>query len=110
MQNTRLYYLVDQAGVNLERWFQNPWRRTSVLLLSLFIGFFLGITIASIAGQAGRWDPILAAAVLLGVEAVSWLSYRQTSQKPRSLLLLLLNAMKIGISYSLFVEAFKLAS
>lgn len=40
MQRTRLSTLVDTAGGRLEQFFTNPWRRLSLLLISLLLGIF----------------------------------------------------------------------
>ena len=117
MQNTRLNNLVNLVLTQLSQWFANPWRYFSVILISLLLGVFLGSAIPTTAGQAADWD-ILAAGILLSfTEGVSWLVYgrkRQlisTESVPRkSLLVQMVNALKIGLTYSMFVEAFKIGS
>src|SRR4028119_1906665 len=119
MQNTRLNNLVDVVLLQLRRWFINPWRRVSLVLISLLLGVFLGSAIPTTAGQAANWDVLAAGILLLFTEAVSRFVYgranRQRSQSPdgvprRSLLAEVINALKIGLTYSMFVEAFKIGS
>ncbi len=110
MQNTRLNSLVDIVTTRLNRWLTNPWRRLSLQVIGLLFGFFLGSAISTIAGQAAKWDVVAAAAVVVTTEVVNWLVYRRSETMARSLVLDSINAIKIGIIYSLFLEAFKLGS
>ena len=109
MQNTRLNRLVDRTTDRLGGWLQNPWRRTSVLIISLLLGNYLGPTLSLVSGQRGQLDVVIAALLTAFIEVVNRVVYRRRAE-PRSLLLDCLNALKIGLTYSLFVDAFKLGS
>lgn len=110
MQNTRISTLVDNIVDGLGSFFLNPWRRFSLLLISLLLGNFLGIAISSISGQKADLD-IVASAILVAItETISRFAYSIPSTTARSLPVQVLNALKLGLTYSLFVEAFKLAS
>jgi O-antigen/teichoic acid export membrane protein len=110
MQNTRLNSLLDAITAALRRWFFNPWRRLSLLAISLLLGFFLGSAISTVAGQAADWD-IYGAALLVALsEVVDRLYYSRIWKRQRGLWLEALNALKIGLTYSLFLEGFKLGS
>lgn len=111
MQNTRLNRLFDIFLARLGQWLQNPWRRISVLVISLLFGTFLGIAISTIAGQEASWDISVAFILLLSTELISVLAYRQRPRNsPKALWIESLNALKIGLSYSLFLLAFLLGS
>ncbi len=110
MQNTRINRLIDVLGDRFGGWLSNPWRRISLLLISLLFGTFLGTAISTIAGQSADWDIIAAALLVLWTELVSLLLYRWRRQGTRYLWVELLQALKIGVTYNLFVEAFKLGS
>ncbi|MEM9904801.1 MAG: DUF565 domain-containing protein [Cyanobacteria bacterium P01_D01_bin.44] len=112
MQRTRLSMLVNQTGQRLSQWVFNPWRRLSLVAISLLFGNFFGSAIAATAGQAAKWDIIIAALLLAIVELISWLFYRGRSAEmvQRPIVTDLLHAFKLGMTYSLFVEAFKLGS
>ena len=120
MQRTRLNTLISSTTKRFTRWVFNPWRRLSLVIISLLFGYFFAIVISSVTGQTADLDVVLSAIVLLFVELASWLVYGGQRQRPdlsaaepnsqRPLLLETLNAFKIGLTYSLFVEAFKLAS
>jgi hypothetical protein len=72
----------------------------------------VGAAVATTAGQDAQWDVVGAALLLLFTELISRFVYgkKVTSSSPRSLGLEILNCFKLGIVYSLFLEAFKLGS
>lgn len=110
MQNTRLNRLVDLATGQLGRWLRNPWRRLSVQIICLLFGFFLGSALSTAAGQRAELDIVVAAILAALTELVSWLAFVRRANTPRPLWVDFLNTIKIGLIYSLFVEAFKLGS
>jgi Protein of unknown function (DUF565) len=110
MQNTRLTRLFDVMLDRLGGWLRNPWRRLSLLAISVLLGNFLGPAISTIVGQQAQLDVVVAAILLSGTEFISWWVYRQRGDRPRSLLLAIPNAIKIGLVYSLFLESLKLGS
>ncbi|MGK7888949.1 MAG: DUF565 domain-containing protein [Leptolyngbyaceae cyanobacterium] len=135
MQNTRLTLLFDIVIRQFTQWIRNPWRRISVLIVGVLFGFFASTVIATVTGQTADLDVLMALFLLLGCEFVSWLVYRRRSSSSlistvRSpspiqlssvsspptpspagpIVLQIANAVKIGLVYGLFVEAFKLGS
>ncbi len=110
MQNTRINRLIDVLGERFGSWLSNPWRRISLLVISLLFGNFLGTAISTIAGQSADWDIIVAGLLVLLTELLNRLVYGGSQPTTRSLWVEMLNALKIGLTYNLFVEAFKLGS
>lgn len=117
MQRTRLNTLVDITGDRLELLFSNPWRRISLSLISILMGFFMGSAIATTAGQDAVWDIPAAAVVFTFTELISRFVYGRRKRQPtdslsvrRSLFVDVINLFKVGLTYSLFLEAFKLGS
>ncbi|MGB3493816.1 MAG: DUF565 domain-containing protein [Elainellaceae cyanobacterium] len=118
MQNTRLTILVGRSLDQLTLWLNNPWRRLSIIVIGLLIGNFAATVVSTTAGQSADND-ILISLLLLGfTELTSWFVYGtrrlaiETNRPPRQKLLgiELLNSVKIGLVFGLFVEAFKLGS
>ncbi len=121
MQNTRLNTLIDRTTRKFTQWAQNPWRRLSLIIISLLFGNFLASAIATTTGQTADLD-ITVSAILLGItEFISWVVYsndasrRQAANIPvgviqRPLWIAIINSLKLGLIYGLFVEAFKLGS
>jgi hypothetical protein len=116
MQRTRISTLVESLGNQFNRWLLNPWRRWSLVLLSLFSGNFFGIAIAAVAGQAAEQDIGVSAVLVLVAELISRLVYGrrwrspENRDLPRPLWVDCLNTFKVGTMYALCVEAFKLGS
>ena len=80
--------------------------------MGLLFGFFVGAAVSTTAGQDAQWDVVGAALLLLFTELTSRFVYAKkvNSSNPRSLWMEILNCFKMGIIYSLFLEAFKLGS
>lgn len=113
MQDTRLSTLVDRISGRFVVFLRNPWRRTSLLIIGLLGGNFLATTVSTVAGQRADLDVTVALILVLFVEIVSVLVYRsdrRRADEQRSLLLEVLNSIKLGLIYGLFVDAFKLGS
>jgi ACR3 family arsenite efflux pump ArsB len=112
MQQTRLNTLLILLFEKLGEFFTNPWRRLSLIVISLLFGFFFASAISTILGQQARLDVTGAFLILVFCEVVSILVYGRApdNQKRRSLFWSCLNYFKIGIIYGLFLEAFKLGS
>jgi Protein of unknown function (DUF565) len=110
MQNTRLSMLITTISRNTEAWFLNPWRRISLIIINLLLGFFLGAAISTGAGQRAEWDITAAGILVFFTEICSRIFYSRGLLAKRSLWVESLNCLKIGIIYSLFLEAFKLGS
>lgn len=114
MQQTRLNTLINTAGAQLELLFNNPWRRVSLNLIGLLLGFFMASAIVSSAGQDAVWDTTGAGVVIIFVEILNRSIYgrnnKSSASMRRSLLVDVLNKFKIGLTYGLFLEAFKMNS
>ncbi len=117
MQRTRLSLLFDELGDQLSLWLINPWRRVSLVIISLLGGYFAAVALSAIAGQAAIQDVTVSLFLVLGFEAVSWLVYSRrwrdpalVRKVPKPLWLDCLNSIKLGGIYALVVEAFKLGS
>jgi Na+-transporting NADH:ubiquinone oxidoreductase subunit NqrB len=121
MQNTRLSTLIDRISQQFIQWAENPWRRSSLIIISLLFGNFLATAIASSTGQRTDLDILVSLIILVVTELISWLTYgtalgRRQAGKYNSILgqrpiwIAILNSLKIGVVYGLFVEGFKLGS
>ncbi|MEI6428008.1 MAG: DUF565 domain-containing protein [Pseudanabaena sp. ELA607] len=118
MQNTRLTTIIQSTTGRLGQWLNNPWRRVSIVLLSLSFGFFLGSAVSTTTGQGAVWDIGSAALSVLAVELISRYAYSPNRNRgpwwqllpTRGLPLEALNACKVGYVYGLFLDAFKLGS
>lgn len=110
MQNTRLNTIVGTTSDRLTQTFRNPWRRVSLLLISLLLGFFLGNAISTSAGQRAELDVVAALFLVIITEVISRFAYSGSDRFRGSLPAQVLNTLKLGLIYSLFLDAFKLGS
>ncbi|MFN3359929.1 MAG: DUF565 domain-containing protein [Pseudanabaenaceae cyanobacterium] len=107
MQNTRLSQVPGFIGGQIDSWLQNPWRWLLTHTIALLLGFLVGIVIATYTGQGAVWDLPAAAVVISVIEGLSWYFYRRGR---RSRLVSLLHTTKVGLTYNMILEAFKLGS
>lgn len=91
----------------IEEWLQNPLRRIMFHTIGFLLGFFLGITFTTYTGQGAIWDLPGAALATLTIEAISWYFYRPGSRSPIGSIL---HTTKLGVTYNLILEGFKLGS
>lgn len=117
MQRTRLSRLLDALGDQLSLWLINPWRRVSLVIISLLGGYFSAVSLSAISGQAAAQDVTVALVFAVATEAVSWLVYSRRWRnpalgrtEPKPLWIDCLNSGKLGAIYALALEAFKLGS
>ncbi|MBW4432937.1 MAG: DUF565 domain-containing protein [Pelatocladus maniniholoensis HA4357-MV3] len=110
MQNTRLNNLFNAIARRLEQWIFNPWRRISILIISFLFGFFLGNALATTAGQTAEWDIVVAGTLVLATEIANRIFYNRSVLARQVFWVQAMNYLKIGLTYSLFLEAFKLGS
>ncbi|NJO79794.1 MAG: DUF565 domain-containing protein [Cyanobacteria bacterium RM1_2_2] len=114
MQNTRLSTLIEQFSGRFTVFLRNPWRRLSLMIISLLGGNFLATILSTVAGQNADLDVLVSLLLVAFAEVVSWLVYggdrRRMAANQRVLLIEILNGTKLGLTYGLFVEAFKLGS
>ncbi|MDB9312841.1 DUF565 domain-containing protein [Spirulina sp. CS-785/01] len=116
MQNTRLTTLTNLAGDRILQLINNPWRRVSILLLAFLGGFFGGSAITSTTGQLAILDVPAAGITLLVTEVISRFVYSQKRivrggvAARRTFFWDVLNSLKMGVIFGLFLEAFKLNS
>jgi hypothetical protein len=71
MQNTRLNTLLDVNFGRLSQWAQNPWRRTSLAIISILLGFFLASFISTTFGARSEWDVLVAGVIAFLAELIT---------------------------------------
>ncbi|MEM9151426.1 MAG: DUF565 domain-containing protein [Cyanobacteria bacterium P01_F01_bin.3] len=81
MQRTRLNTLFTQATLQFRQWAFNPWRRLSLIVMSLLFGNFFATAISATAGQTAKLDVTISAILVIFVEVISWIYYRFTPKR-----------------------------
>ncbi|KAF8049621.1 hypothetical protein N665_2166s0001 [Sinapis alba] len=80
----------------------------------LLLGFYTANALATILGQTGDWDVLVAGIVVAAIEGIGMLMYKK-KKKPSSSgklqsFVVFMNFWKAGVCLGLFVDAFKLGS
>ena len=108
IQSTALNKTLNEGLERLEFWAVNPWRRYSMLLIVLLVGFFLGSSIGAINGVLALMDPIGSFLIVLIMEIMVRLRRNKSLQWKYSIALNIIDFMRIGLLYGLLLEGFKL--
>ena len=108
LQSTRLQTNIGEANNRLERWALNPWRRLSLVVISGLLGFLIGSAVTSVAGVLGQMDPVAALLVVVFCELTIRVRNNWSGTTTTPLAFQLLDMLRIGFLYGLFLEAFKL--
>ncbi|WP_320674645.1 DUF565 domain-containing protein [Prochlorococcus sp. MIT 1341] len=109
IQNTKLNYIQKKVWFFLTDSITGPWKKRSVGLLSLLIGYYLGSTLTSYYLIKFGERPLVGLMMVFVVE----LCVRARSSKvlrENSYLVTTIDNLRIGSVYSVVLEAFKLGS
>ncbi|MCP9859090.1 MULTISPECIES: DUF565 domain-containing protein [unclassified Cyanobium] len=110
VQRTRFQGLISRLGGRTVGLVRRSWRSASLAALALLLGFFAGQNLTSlllIASPGGR--PAVVLALLLVMETLVRLRSRLVQAEP-SLTWVIVDNLRIGATYSIVLEAFKLGT
>ena len=107
-QKTGFEQFLDNSLNSLFGNFSGTWRKKSLGLLSLLMGFYLASSLSSYYLQKSGQRVVVVALLVLLIEIIIRLKSR--FQMNRSLLWLSVDNLRIGTTYAIILEAFKLGS
>ena len=107
-QKTKFQVLVIDNFDSLSQWAVNPWRRYSLALTIVLIGYFLGSSIGMISAVVELIDPVGAFLSVFLIEILIQLRRRLRLNKEKKLLVLLIDSLRLGLFYGFFTESLKL--
>jgi hypothetical protein len=107
-QKTKFQLKIVENIQTLSIWANNPWRRYSISLITLFIGYFLGSSLGMVSAVAEIMDPIAAFLSVVFIEILIALRRNFRLKRKRKFLLLLLDSLRLGLFYGFFTESLKL--
>lgn len=114
---TRLGRLVSAGGRQLLEKLNSARKNFPMKVFLLLLGFYTANALATILGQTGDWDVLVAGVVVAAIEGIGMLMYKKSasfSNGNRSRrfesLVVMINYWKAGVCLGLFVDAFKLGS
>ncbi|XP_024401776.1 uncharacterized protein [Physcomitrium patens] len=105
--SNRLVDVVRRLPRIARTYFKDPWRRALFGGIAILGGFYVAQTISLSFGALGVNDVIAAAMCVLFTEYITRFT---RTRKKISFTVALVNNFKMGFTYGLFIDAFKLAS
>ncbi|KAK9075161.1 hypothetical protein SSX86_003481 [Deinandra increscens subsp. villosa] len=124
---TRLGRLVSAGGRQLLEKLNSARKNFPMKVFLLLLGFYTANALATILGQTGDWDVLVAGVVVAAIEGIGMLMYKKSgltttttasgsgsssgsSSRRFESLIVMVNYWKAGVCLGLFVDAFKLGS
>lgn len=110
---TRLGIIVRAAAKQLLEKLNAARKNFPMKIFLLLLGFYTANALATILGQTGDWDVLVAGVVVAAIEGIGVLMYRRPFSRPvgrLQSLVAMVNYWKAGVCLGLFVDAFKLGS
>ena len=109
MQKTKFREIIDSLILIINPIFSDTWSKRSVLLLSLLLGFYFTNSILSFLLDKSINTILLAILILLIME-ISIRTALLSNFTKLSIIIISINNFRIGSTYALILEAFKLGS
>ena len=109
LQRTRFDRLQRRVGDQLLGGFRGSWRRRSVSVLALLLGFYAGENVTALWLERVGQRPVVVLLMLLMLEVVVRLRSRFVQDQP-ALAWVIADNLRIGLVYAVVLEAFKLGS
>ena len=109
-QKTKFQLKIIENIQSLSIWADNPWRRYSLSLIILLVGYFLGSSLGMVSAVVELMDPVAAFLSVVFIEILIVLrrNVRFKFNKMQKFLLLLLDSLRLGLFYGFFTESLKL--
>ena len=107
-QNTNFQLKIVENIKILSIWANNPWRRYSISLIILLIGYFLRSSLGMVSAVVELMDPVAAFLSVVFIEILIVLRRNFRFEKKKKFLVLLLDSLRLGLFYGFFTESLKL--
>ena len=107
-QKTKFQLKIIENIQTLSTWADNPWRRYSILLITLLIGYFIGSSLGMVSAVVELMDPIAAFVSVVFIEFLIVLRRNLKFERKKKFLVLLLDSLRLGLFYGFFTESLKL--
>mgnify|MGYP001224646819 FL=1 len=107
-QKTNFQLKIVENIQTLSIWANNPWRRYSITLIILLIGYFLGSSLGMVSAVVELMDPVAAFLSVVFIEILIALRRNLRFERRKKFLLLSLDSLRLGLFYGFFTESLKL--
>jgi len=107
-QKTKFQLKIVENIQTLSIWANNPWRRYSLSIITILIGYFFGSSLGMVSAVVELLDPVAAFLSVVFIEILILLRRKFRSQRKKKFLVLLLDSLRLGLFYGFFTESLKL--
>ena len=107
-QKTKYQLKIIENLDTISNWATNPWRRYSLALIIILIGYFLGSSLGMVSAVVELMDPVSAFLSVLFIEILIKFRRRFILKKKKKFLVLLIDSLRLGLFYGFFTESLKL--
>ena len=107
-QKTKFQLKIVENIQTISIWANNPWRRYSISLIIILIGYFLGSSLGMVSAVVELMDPIAAFLSIAFIEILIVLRRNFILDRKKRFLVLLLDSLRLGLFYGFFTESLKL--
>ena len=107
-QRTKFQSKIVDNIQTLSVWADNPWRRYSISLITLLVGYFFGSSLGMISAVVELMDPVAAFLSVVFIEILISLRRNLRFERKKKFLVLLLDSLRLGLFYGFFTESLKL--
>ena len=107
-QKTKFQLKIVENIQTLSIWASNPWRRYSISLITLLVGYFLGSSLGMVSAVVELMDPVAAFLSLVFFEILIVLRRNFRLERKKKFLVILLDSLRLGLFYGFFTESLKL--
>ena len=107
-QKTNFQLNIIENIQTLSIWANNPWRRYSIALITILIGYFFGSSLGMVSAVLELMDPVAAIVSVFFIEILIALRRNFRFEKNKKFLVLLLDSVRLGLFYGFFTESLKL--
>ena len=107
-QKTKFQLKIVENIQTLSIWANNPWRRYSIALIILLIGYFLGSSLGMVSAVVELMDPVAAFLSVVLIEILIVFRRNLRFDRKNKFLVLLLDSLRLGLFYGFFTESLKL--
>ena len=107
-QKTSFQLIIIENLQSLSNWANNPWRRYSLSLIVLLLGYLLGSSIGMVSAVAELMDPVSAFLSVVFIEILIMLRRNFRLKREKKFLVLLLDSLRLGLFYGFFTESLNL--
>ena len=107
-QKTNFQLKIIENIQTLSIWANNPWRRYSLCLIILLIGYLLGSSLGMVSAVLELMDPVAAFLSVFFIEILIVLRRNLRFERKKKVLVLFLYSLRLGLFYGFFTESLKL--